>query len=85
MDQNPIIPTLFVGIAAALATRFDKPISIVKKHLKVALIEQWGKVRRTDSDTGDTMCASSMMKIRDDRQDAPYVRVCDSTFLLDIC
>jgi hypothetical protein len=63
------------GIAAALATRFDVDIRLVKHHLKSADIEEWGKVRRVDSDSGDTMRASSMVVAQNDTRDATYVRV----------
>jgi hypothetical protein len=66
---------LITGIAAALATRFDVDIRFVKTHLKHASIEEWGKVRRVDSDAGDTMRASSMVIASDDTRDATYVRV----------
>jgi len=83
-DPSVVPATLQVGIAAALATRFDKPINIIKEVLKVSLIDQWGKVRRTDSEAGDTMSASSLMTIRDDLRDATYVRVPEFSFLLII-
>lgn len=67
---------LVTGIAAALATRFSVPIAITKAYLKDAQVEQWGKIRRVDSDAGDTMRASSMGSTRDDSRDASYVRVC---------
>jgi hypothetical protein len=63
------------SIAAALATRFDVNIAVVKNHLKSAEIEEWGKVRRIDSNAGDTMRTSSLGVIRDDTRDATYVRV----------
>lgn len=46
-----------------------------------ASIEQWGKVWRIDSEAGDTMCASSMIKNRDDMRDATYVRVGDCSLI----
>jgi hypothetical protein len=66
---------LIAGIAAALATRLDVDIHLVKGHLKNADIEEWGRVRRIDSDAGDTMRASSMIVAQDDSRDATYVRV----------
>ena len=64
-------------IAAALATRFDVSIGTVRPYLNTATVEEWGKLRRIDSDEGDTMWASSCCTIRDDARDATYVRVCD--------
>jgi hypothetical protein len=48
---------------------------LVRFHLDNAHIEEWGKVRRIDSDVGDTMRASSLGLPRDDARDATYVRV----------
>jgi hypothetical protein len=66
---------LINGIAAALSTRFNKPIATIRPHLSAAVVEEWGKVRRVDSDAGDTMSASSMGVTRDDTRDATFVRV----------
>ena len=63
------------SIAAALATRFDVQIHVVKDILKNADVEEWGRVRRVDSDAGDTMRASSMVAALDDTRDSTYVRV----------
>jgi len=63
------------GVAAALATRFDADIRLVKEHLKNAEVYEWGKVRRIDSEAGDTMNASSLASNREDFRDATYVRV----------
>ena len=66
---------LMTTIASALATRFDTSMRIIRSHLDKAHIVEWGKVRRVDSDAGDTMCASSLGVSRDDARDATYVRV----------
>jgi hypothetical protein len=60
---------------AALSTRFQKPVGTIRRHLNDAVIEEWGKVRRIDSDAGDTMSASLLGTSRDDSRDATYVRV----------
>jgi len=41
----------------------------------MANITAWGKVRRTDSEEGDTMNASSLVKAQEDSRDATFVRV----------
>ena len=66
---------LIACIAGALATRFDTDVATVKRHLRSLEIEEWGKVRRVDSDAGDTMIASSLVVPRDDTRDATYIRV----------
>ena len=74
-SQTRPTQNLMNSIAAALATRFDVEIRIVKDHLKNADVEEWGRIRRVDSDAGDTMRASSMVAVQDDTRDATYVRV----------
>jgi len=60
---------------AALATRFDVSVPDIRRSLKENIIEEWGKVKRTDSDAGDTMHAFTMVKQGEDHRDASYVRV----------
>jgi hypothetical protein len=74
-SPNRPAANLINNIAAALATRFNVHIATVRPFLDTALIEEWGKIRRVDSDAGDTMHASSIGTIRDDSRDATYVRV----------
>ena len=73
---------LMTAITGALATRFDTSIGLVRQHLVHADIEEWGKVRRIDSDAGDTMQASSLRVTQDDTRDATYVRV-RTTFIIN--
>jgi hypothetical protein len=63
------------GIVAALATRFDAAVPDIRRNLKESTIREWGKVRRVDSDEGDTIHASTMVKMGEDNRDASYVRV----------
>ena len=63
------------SLMAALATRFSVQIAKFRPHLDAAGIEDWGKIRRIDSDAGDTMCASVVAPLQDDSRDATYVRV----------
>ena len=58
-------PNQINSIAAALATRFNVSIATVRPYLDDATVEEWGKLRRIDSDAGDTMWASSCCAIRD--------------------
>jgi len=74
-SPNRPAANLINNIAAALATRFNVHIATVRPFLDTALIEEWGKIHRVDSDAGDTMHASSIGTIRDDSWDATYVRV----------
>ncbi|KAJ7138978.1 hypothetical protein C8R44DRAFT_867146 [Mycena epipterygia] len=46
----------------------------VNTALKGAIIEEWGKVRRIDSDEGDTMRSCSLGTVAEDARDATYVR-----------
>jgi hypothetical protein len=60
-------------IIAALATRYSTTVAVIRKHVAVDQIEEWGKVRRIDG--GDTMNASALMSSTEDRRDATFVRV----------
>ncbi|KAI9431721.1 hypothetical protein H4582DRAFT_1822048, partial [Lactarius indigo] len=60
--------------AAALSTRFGLHISTIQKYLRQAKIEEWGKVRCVDSEAGDTIHSSGLMKLSADRRDATFVR-----------
>jgi hypothetical protein len=73
--RRSVIPTPGVlnQIIAALATRYSTTVTVIRKHLIVDQIEEWGKVRRTDG--GDTMNTSSMATSAEDRRDATFVRV----------
>lgn len=64
------------GIVAALATRFDAAVPDIRRSLKESTIRKWGKVRRVDSDEGDTIHVFTMVKMGEDNRDASYVRVC---------
>jgi hypothetical protein len=72
---NPVIDNgLFLKILVCLATRYNKTVSAVRRHLSVNDIELWGKVQIVDG--GDTMVASSLVKnSQDDSRNATYVRV----------
>jgi hypothetical protein len=73
--NNRPAPNLINGIAAALATRFDIQVKVLRPHLDAAQMEQWGKIRCIDSEAGDTMRASSLGVKCDDSRDATFVRV----------
>ncbi|KAJ7655446.1 hypothetical protein B0H17DRAFT_941344 [Mycena rosella] len=61
-------------IAAALSTRSGARMVHVNKAMKAAVVEEWGKVRRVDSDEGDTMKSCSLGTVAEDARDATYVR-----------
>jgi hypothetical protein len=69
---------LFNKVCATLATRYDVSVSIMQPRLHKAKISTWGKVRCLDS--GDTMHASVLVLMGEDRQDASYVRVSRPSF-----
>ncbi|KAJ7342463.1 hypothetical protein DFH08DRAFT_782878 [Mycena albidolilacea] len=62
------------SIAIALSTRTGGKIGSITKALKDAVIEEWGKVRRIDSEAGDTMRSCSVGILAEDSRDATYVR-----------
>ena len=47
----------------------------IRRRLNDNIIEEWGKVKRVDSDAGDTMHAFAMVKKGEDNRDASFVRV----------
>lgn len=49
-------------------------IAAVKQWLREAKIVEWGKVRRVDSEEGDTISTSNMGKRGEDRRDNTFVR-----------
>jgi len=48
---------------AALATCFDVSVPDIRRSMKEIIVEEWGKVKRVDSDAGDTMHAFTMVKM----------------------
>ena len=73
--NTSLLPGLSKSIAAVLSTRFGVHISTIRKYLQQATIEEWGKVRRIDSDAGDMIHSSGLMKPSVDHRDATFVRV----------
>ncbi|KAJ7192610.1 hypothetical protein B0H12DRAFT_1002089, partial [Mycena haematopus] len=61
-------------IAAALSTRTGAKMAAVTAALQTADIEEWGKVRRIDSEAGDTMRSCSLGVVAEDAREATYVR-----------
>ncbi|KAF7332811.1 hypothetical protein MSAN_02432300 [Mycena sanguinolenta] len=61
-------------IAAALSTRTGASMAAVNAALRRALVEEWGKVRRVDSEAGDTMRSCSLGVVAEDGRDATFVR-----------
>ncbi|KAJ7256046.1 hypothetical protein C8J57DRAFT_1075207 [Mycena rebaudengoi] len=73
-SPNPPDSKQLRTIAIALATRADTKMPDANAALKTATIEEWGKVKRIDSDAGDTMRSCSLGTIAEDARDATYVR-----------
>ncbi|KAJ7463888.1 hypothetical protein B0H11DRAFT_1870748 [Mycena galericulata] len=67
-------PNQLHSIAVALSTRFCTKMAIINTALKNAIVEEWGKVRRVDSEAGDTMRSCSLGVTAEDARDATYVR-----------
>lgn len=71
------------SIAAALSTRFRISVTNIRKLLKDSTVQEWGKVRRVDSEEGDTIQSYSLGRKASDARDATFVRV--STMLMLTC
>lgn len=74
VDNRPV-PNLISGIVAALPTHFELHVTLLRPHLDLAQVKQWGKIRHIDSEAGDIMCASSLGIKHEDSQDTTFVRV----------
>ncbi|KAI4520294.1 hypothetical protein K525DRAFT_203997 [Schizophyllum commune Loenen D] len=71
---TPVPEGIFRQITAALATRASLRVQDVRPRLLKAQITRYGRVRRVDSDEGDTMCAVGLVGEREDLRDASFVR-----------
>ena len=69
---DPLPSATINRIAAALATKYNVSKSIARKYVPPT-IDQYGKVRRVDSDAGDTMQASQIGKKNMDYCDATFI------------
>ncbi|KAJ6561862.1 hypothetical protein B0H19DRAFT_943186, partial [Mycena capillaripes] len=72
--RSPDRPKNLRHIAAALSTRTEATLAKVNSALQEAVIEEWGKVRRIDSEAGDTMRSCSLGVATEDARYATYVR-----------
>jgi hypothetical protein len=68
-------PVAVAGGSAQSKKRRRPAITAVKKLVQQATIVEWGKVKRVDSEEGDTMASSKMGRRGDDRRDNTFVRV----------
>ncbi|KAJ6479116.1 hypothetical protein C8R45DRAFT_833107 [Mycena sanguinolenta] len=73
-SQQPLSSGQLRSIAAAISTRSGAKMPVVNKALKNAVIDEWGKVRRVDSDERDTMRSCSVGTVSEDARDATFVR-----------
>jgi hypothetical protein len=74
--KSPTRPTNLTALIGALVTRFNATVGVIRRVIKDAVVEEWGKVQRIDSEAGDTMRSSGLGATRDDSRDATFVRVC---------
>jgi hypothetical protein len=75
--KSPFTPgkNQLTTIAAALSIHCEASMPVVNAALQGALVEEWGKVRRVDSEEGDTICSCSLGSVAEDSRDATYVWV----------
>ena len=69
---GPVGSSLMNKILAALATRFDTTVAVLRPLATRMLVDQFGKVRYLN---GDTVVASAFLKPRNDLRDATFIRV----------
>jgi hypothetical protein len=58
-----------------VATRYNKTVTVVRPHVIIDEIEEFGKVRRVDNGGGDTMNTLAFQTPAEDRRDATFIRV----------
>jgi hypothetical protein len=73
----PFESRLQKSVENALASRFSVAKKVIQRLLKSAVVEQWGRVRVTDSDTDDMIWAAALRPTSEDQREASYVRVSD--------
>lgn len=71
----PLEPRLLKSIEEALGSRFSVTKKVIKRLLKSAVVEQWGRVQVTDPDTDDMIWAAALRPPSEDQREASYVRV----------
>ncbi|KAJ7243652.1 hypothetical protein C8J57DRAFT_1365580, partial [Mycena rebaudengoi] len=67
-------PNQISSIAVGLATRCYVKMCAANAAMKKVLVHEWGKVRRINSDEGDTLRSCSLGVVADDARDATYIR-----------
>ena len=70
-----LLSGLLKSITAVLLTQFGVHISTIWKYPQQATIEEWGKVQQINSDAGDIIHSSGLMKPSADHWDATFVWV----------
>lgn len=75
MSAEKLSIGIIKSIAAALSTRFRISVTNIRKLLKDSTVQEWGKVRRVDSEEGDTIQSCSLGRKASDARDATFVRV----------
>lgn len=73
LAQYPGVYPCHCLIAAALSTRFRISVTDIRKLLKDSTIQEWGKVRRVDSEEGDTIQSFLLGRKASDARDATFV------------
>jgi hypothetical protein len=70
--EGSINLSLINKIMAALATRLDVTVPVIRQHINIDVVKQFGKVRHPG---GDTIVAHGLSTPRSDTRDATFVRV----------
>ncbi|KAG5633602.1 hypothetical protein H0H81_006603 [Sphagnurus paluster] len=73
--QGPPHPQARPGARTSATTTLS--LARVKQYMEHAIIHEWGKVKRTDSDEGDTMRAVSLGTAAEDSRDATFCNYSD--------
>jgi hypothetical protein len=75
--STPLESRLQKSVEEALTLRFGVEKKEIQRLLKLAAVEQWGRVRVTDTETDDMIWAAALRPTSEDQREASYVRVSD--------
>lgn len=75
VKQRPPSNLVQRAIAPSLATQFGTTVTNIRSALTYATIEQYGALKRIDSEEGDTIRCASLYKPPRNSRDPTFVRV----------
>jgi hypothetical protein len=73
------------ALEGAFVTRFNskKDLKAIRSLLKTASMDCWGRLRRVDTEAGDTIRAAAIVPNQEDSRDASFVKVRIEYYLIN--